>query len=190
MKIHTQIYRNSRRFLTPIFINIYETKFIFAHIMKKIFTLAIVALFTITALTSCVTAEAATVAVETEYYDSDYNYVVVYIDGIANYRFWNDTYRRYYYYPVSRERFGYIRVIPHGHRPYMYPSRHHRHWRDVRYDAPVPGRHYSNLGGRPMRPRGHFGNDHGNIHHRRSSTYQTGRTSGGNTHHGRFGGRR
>lgn len=153
--------------------------------MKKIFTLAIVALFTITALTSCVTAEAATVAVETEYYDSDYNYVVVYIDGIANYRFWNDTYRRYYYYPVPRERFEYIRAIPYGHRPYMYPAGHYRHWRGV-----IPGRHYSNLGGRPMRPIGHFGNGHGNIHHRHSSTYQTRRTGGRNALHGRFGGRR
>lgn len=146
--------------------------------MKKIFALVFSALFTMTMLTSCVTAEAATVAVEAEYYDYGYNYVVVYIDGIANYRFWDDLYRRYYYYPVPHDRFGYIRVVPHGHRPMMRPL--HRH-HNVMRPSQRPHRPGSDMNRRPdRRPE---------IHHR-SSTYQSGRPGmNGNRNGGNLGGR-
>ena len=91
-------------------------------------------------LTSCVTAGAMTetsaqvivdsngaVAVETEYYDYMNNVVVIYIDGIANYRYWDNVYRRYYYRPVPRSHFGYIRQRPiHHHHHHVDPFVRHR----------------------------------------------------------------
>ena len=72
-------------------------------------------------LTSCVTAGAMTetIAVETEYYDYMNNVVVIYIDGIANYRYFDNVYRRYCYRPVPHSHFRYIRQRPVHH--------HHHH---------------------------------------------------------------
>ena len=80
-------------------------------------------------LTSCVTAGAMTetIAVETEYYDYMNNVVVIYIDGIANYRYFDNVYRRYYYRPVPRSHFGYIRQRPvHYHHHHVGPIVRHR----------------------------------------------------------------
>ena len=80
-------------------------------------------------LTSCVTAGAMTetITVETEYYDYMNNVVVIYIDGIANYRYFDNVYRRYYYRPVPRSHFGYIRQRPvHHHHPHVGPIIRHR----------------------------------------------------------------
>ena len=68
--------------------------------MKKISFYIISAIISMMCLTSCVTAGAmtetsaqvivdsnGTIAVETEYYDYMNNVVVIYIDGIANYRY-------------------------------------------------------------------------------------------------------
>ena len=97
--------------------------------MKKISFYIISAIISMMCLTSCVTAGAMTetIAVETEYYDCMNNVVVIYIDGIANYRYWNDVYRRYYYRPVPRSHFGYIRqrLVHHRH-PHVGPIVRHR----------------------------------------------------------------
>ena len=98
--------------------------------MKKISFYIISAIISMMCLTSCVTASAMTeiIAVETEYYDYMNKVVVIYIDGIANYRYWNDVYRRYYYRPVPRSHFGYIRQRPvHHHYHHVdYPIVRHR----------------------------------------------------------------
>ena len=154
--------------------------------MKKFIVLVFSSLFAMSILTSCVTAEAATatVAVESEYYDYGWNYVVVYIDGIANYRFWDDMYHRYYYRPVPRGRFGYIRAIPHGHRPVMHPSHHHRHMQLVprhRHHQPT------------TRPSQHQPGRHSQMHQRSSTYHNNVRPHNSQpSHHsgGRFGGRR
>lgn len=104
--------------------------------MKKIFAFLLSAMFAMT-MTSCVTSEAATVTVETEYYDYMNNVVVIYIDGIANYRFWDSVYSRYYYRPVPRERYGYIRLRPYNH--------HHN-------ARPVPPSHRPHHDAHPGRP--------------------------------------
>ena len=97
--------------------------------MKKISFYIISAIISMMCMTSCVTAGAMTetIAVETEYYDCMNNVVVIYIDGIANYRYWNDAYRRYYYRPVPRSYFRYIRQRPvHHHHHHVGPIVRHR----------------------------------------------------------------
>ena len=89
--------------------------------MKKISFYIISAIISMMCLTSCVTAGAMTetIAVETEYYDYMNNVVVIYINGVANYRYFDNVYRRYYYRPLPRSHFGYIRQRPVHH--------HHHH---------------------------------------------------------------
>ena len=90
--------------------------------MKKISFYIISAIISMMCLTSCVTAGAMTetIAVETEYYDCMNNVVVIYIDGIANYRYFDNVYRRYYYRPVPRSHFRYICQRPvHHHHPHI-----------------------------------------------------------------------
>ena len=97
--------------------------------MKKISFYIISAIISMMCLTSCVTAGAMTEtsAVETEYYDCMNNVVVIYIDGIANYRYFYNVYRRYYYRPVPRSHFRYIRQRPiHHHHPHVGPIVRHR----------------------------------------------------------------
>ena len=119
--------------------------------MKKISFYIISAIISMMCLTSCVTAGAMTetsaqvivdsnsaVAVETEYYDYMNNVVVIYIDGIANYRYWDNVYRRYYYRPVPRSHFGYIRQRPiHHHHHHVDPFVRHRVY--PRHHHPSPG---------------------------------------------------
>ena len=90
--------------------------------MKKISFYIISAIISMMCLTSCVTAGAMTetIAVETEYYDCMNNVVIIYIDGIANYRYFDNVYRRYYYRPVPHSHFRYIRQRPvHHHHPHI-----------------------------------------------------------------------
>ena len=98
--------------------------------MKKISFYIISAIISMMCLTSCVTAGAMTetIAVETEYYDYMNNVVVIYIDGIANYRYFDNVYRRYYYRPVPRSHFRYIRQRSiHHHYPHVdHPIVRHR----------------------------------------------------------------
>lgn len=97
--------------------------------MKKIPFYIISAIISMMCLTSCVTAGAMTetITVETEYYDYMNNVVVIYIDGIANYRYFDNVYRRYYYRPVPRSHFRYIRQRPvHHHHPHVGPNVRHR----------------------------------------------------------------
>lgn len=103
--------------------------------MKKIVLMIIVALSCLM-LTSCATTVAAetSVASTIEYYDYLNGYIVVYIDGIPSYRFWDAALSRYYYRPVPRERFSYIRNRPvptHRHHPDVHhgrrPDAHHHH---------------------------------------------------------------
>lgn len=86
--------------------------------MKRISFYIIASIISMMCLTSCVTAGAMTetIAVETEYYDCMNNVVVIYIDGIANYRYFDNAYLRYYYRPVPRSHFRYIRQRPVHHR--------------------------------------------------------------------------
>ena len=104
--------------------------------MKKISFYIISAIISMMCLTSCVTAGAMTetIAVETEYYDCMNNIVVIYIDGIANYRYFDNVYRRYYYRPVPRSHFGYIRQRPVRH--------HHHHIGGAVARPRVEPRHY------------------------------------------------
>lgn len=156
--------------------------------MKKILNLVIIAFFMLTTLTGCVTTEAATtVSAEQEYYDAELNYVIVYIDGIANYRFWDYTYRRWYYRPVPRERFGYIRMRPYNHH-HAVPS--HRPHREHRPDAVHPRTHHDSYNNRrsdirPSRP-----NHNNNYIHHQPNHQQRSSTRHSQSHGSHFGGRR
>lgn len=109
--------------------------------MKKILTSIIILVSALFMLTSCGTvAVAAETGVVTdtgyiEYYDYGTGYIVVYIDGIANYRFWDDLHHRYWYRVVPHDRFSYIRYrdVRHHHKIRPHHDAHHRH--------PAPHRH-------------------------------------------------
>lgn len=176
--------------------------------MKKIFCLLVSAVFALTMLSSCVTAAAATDSVvvatngEELYMDIEWDYVIVYIDNIPNYRFWDYRMSRYWYRPVPYDRFRYIHRAPASHRFHNVPMHQHRNWGHQR-----PGyRHHHDV--RP--PRRPF---NGGIHHRPSTNHRpdvrpnqprhgghssSTRITGGLNHHqghtqsghGRFGGRR
>ena len=131
--------------------------------MKKIFTL-IFAAMTCILFSSCVTTMAAEPAVATtveyEYYDYETGRIIVYIDGIASYRFWDNVLLRYYYRPVPHDRFGYIhrRPIPHHHHhPGPVHRPHHpgpvQHHPNVHHPSTRPQNPHSDMrGGRPTTP--------------------------------------
>ena len=162
--------------------------------MKKIFAY-LVALSSCLLMTSCVTAVGAETidgavvvrsSTAVEYYDYDNNYVVIYIDGIPTYRLWDSRYSRYYYRPVPRERFGFIR---HRHLP---PAPRHHY---IPRLNPRPGHHglTPHVGRTPQinhHSNGHIGGSH------RPGGHSMNNRSGGSSHHsgggshGHFGGRR
>lgn len=122
--------------------------------MKKISFYIISAIISMMCLTSCATACAmtetssqvivdsnGTIAVETEYYDCMNNVVVIYIDGIANYSYLDNVYRRYYYRPVPCNHFRYIRQRPVHH--------HHHHVGSVVRPRVEPRYHHSSPGVTP-----------------------------------------
>ena len=165
--------------------------------MKKFVSMIIVALSCLM-LTSCATSMAAetSVAATIEYYDYLNGYIVVYFDGIPSYRFWDATYGRYYYRPVPRERFSYIRnrPAPHHHHPGAHPGHrpdvHHggHHGRPVNHRPDVrpnqPPRSFSHSSTRVTAPRGNAGHHPGGSHSIGS------RPNGGHSGGGHFGGRR
>ena len=146
--------------------------------MKKLFFSSLILIVSLVCLTSCETiAVAAEVPVSTEavWYDSNNNLTVVYINGIANYRYWDAVYSRYYYRPVPHHCYRYICRRPpmHHHHARPVPPRHHGSWHHIQ------GNHHR------YSPRINSSTRHmsGNMHH----------PSGGrNRHnsHGHFGGRR
>lgn len=163
--------------------------------MKKISFYIISAIISMMCLTSCVTAGAMTetIAVETEYYDCMNNVVVIYIDGIANYRYWNDVYRRYYYRPVPRSHFGYIRqrAVHHHHphvggavaRPRVEPRHYHPGHSVTSRDRRVTPSHPSrDFGRRPSSTRVTPSRPTNQLNHSGNAR------PGGGSHH--FGGRR
>jgi hypothetical protein len=86
--------------------------------MKKLFFSSLILIVSLVCLTSCETvAVAAEVPVSTEviWYDTNNNLTVVYINGIANYRYWDAVYSRYYYRPVPHYRYRYISRRPPMH---------------------------------------------------------------------------
>lgn len=88
--------------------------------MKKYLFFFIAVLTCCMTLQSCIVSEAATipeVSVEYQYYDYMTNTVVVYVSGVAHYRYWDPLRSTYYYRVVPRERFGYIRRVPVRPRP-------------------------------------------------------------------------
>ena len=98
--------------------------------MKKLFFSSLILIVSLVCLTSCETiAVAAEVPVSTEavWYDSNNNLTVVYINGIANYRYWDAVYSRYYYRPVPHHHYRYICRRPpmHHHHTRPVPPRHH-----------------------------------------------------------------
>lgn len=154
--------------------------------MKKLFFSSLILIVSLVCLTSCETvAVAAEVPVSTEvvWYDTNNNLTIVYINGIANYRYWDAVYCRYYYRPVPHYRYRYI-----SRRPPM----HHHHARPVT----PPHRFHPNMNHRPnpnVRPN--------RSHMHRPTVNSSTRHMGGNTHrpsggrnghnsHGHFGGRR
>ena len=149
--------------------------------MKKILSLIIVAasLFLLTSCGTVVAAETTSVAAEIEYYDYGMGYVVVYLNGIPNYRFWNDVYSRYYYRPVPHARYSYIRTRPMYHHYYApVPRPHHRP--DVRHHP-----HYSHPSNHSVQPRRPGGTNYArpNMNHQRPSSTR-------HSDSGHFGGRR
>jgi len=102
--------------------------------MKKFFCLLVSAVFAMMLLSSCVTAAAATDGVvvatngEELYMDIEWDYVIVYIDNIPNYRFWDYRMSRYWYRPVPYDRFRYIHRAPASHRFHNVPMHQHRDW--------------------------------------------------------------
>jgi hypothetical protein len=161
--------------------------------MKKLFFSSLILIVSLVCLTSCETTAAVTaetpISTEVIWYDTDNNLTVVYIDGIANYRYWDAVYSRYYYRPVPHHRYHYI-----SRRPPM----HHHHARPV----PPPHRHHPTINHRPnpnVRSHGtyghgpnvnsstrHIGGNHNGSISRPSGGNRNGH--GGGTHH--FGGRR
>jgi hypothetical protein len=146
--------------------------------MKKLFFSSLILIVSLVCLTSCETvAVAAEVPVSTEvvWYDTDNNLTVVYINGIANYRYWDAVYSRYYYRPVPHHRYHYISRRPpmHHHHARPVPPRHHGSW----HHTPGNPHRYSPRINSSTR---HMG---GNIHH------PSGGRNGHNSH-GHFGGRR
>lgn len=146
--------------------------------MKKLFFSSLILIVSLVCLTSCETvAVAAEVPVSTEvvWYDTNNNLTVVYINDIANYRYWDAVYSRYYYRPVPHYRYRYICRRPpiHHHHARPFPPRHHGSWHHIpgnphRY-SPHINSSIRHMGGNMNRP---FG----------------GRT--GHNSHGHFGGRR
>ena len=148
--------------------------------MKKILTSIIILVSALFMMTSCGTvAVAAETGVVTdtsyiEYYDYGTGYVVVYIDGIANYRFWDDLHHRYWYRVVPHDRFSYIRYRDMRHH-------HMRHHHDVLHRHPAPQRRPD---ARPSQPYRNPGSRSHIQHQRRpsnhpSSTRMTPSRSGG-----------
>lgn len=146
--------------------------------MKKLFFISLILIVSLVCLTSCETvAVAAEVPASTEvvWYDTNNNLTVVYINDIANYRYWDAVYSRYYYRPVPHYRYRYICRRP--------PMHHH-------YARHVPPRYHGSWHHIP-------GNPHRYSPHINSSTRHMGdnihRPSGGrngHNNHGHFGGRR
>lgn len=153
--------------------------------MKKILTSIIILVSALFMLTSCGTVAVASetgVITDTgyiEYYDYGTGYVVVYIDGIANYRFWDDLHHRYWYRVVPHDRFSYIRYRDTRYHPHM------RHHHDAYHRHPAPHRHPD---ARPSHPHRNPGGSH--MQHQRrpsnhpSSTRMTPSRSGGFHHSG------
>ena len=146
--------------------------------MKKLFFSSLILIVSLVCLTSCETiAVAAEVPVSTEavWYDSNNNLTVVYINGIANYRYWDAVYSRYYYRPVPHHCYRYIYRRPpmHHHHARPVPPRHHGSWHHI------PGNHHR------YSPRINSSTRHmsGNMHHPSGGR-------NGHNNHGHFGGRR
>ena len=146
--------------------------------MKKLFFSSLILIVSLVCLTSCETiAVAAEVPVSTEavWYDFNNNLTVVYINGIANYRYWDAVYSRYYYRPVPHHCYRYICRRPpmHHHHTRPVPPRHHGSWHHT------PGNHHR------YSPRINSSTRHmsGNMHH------PSGGRNGHNSH-GHFSGRR
>ena len=146
--------------------------------MKKLFFSSLILIVSLVCLTSCETiAVAAEVPVSTEavWYDSNNNLTVVYINGIANYRYWDAVYSRYYYRPVPHHHYRYICRRPpmHHHHARPVPPRHHGSWHHI------PGNHHR------YSPRINSSTRHmsGNMHHPSGGR-------NGHNNHGHFGGRR
>lgn len=185
--------------------------------MKKLFLYSFVFIVNLMSLTSCDTASvavAADIPAEVVYYDTNNNLTVVYINGIANYRYWDDMYCRYYYRPVPHHRYRYIHRYygPH-HRPHHHATPGHRPHHNVNPGRPEGHRpnHNMNHNNRPNnRPNGNhqnnirpnnrpsnFGGGHYHGPVMRSSTmhHNSPRTGGGMSHGSyggghRYGGRR
>lgn len=85
--------------------------------LKKLFGIVLIAIMSVL-MSGCIATDAvvATETTDVVYMDTGNRYVVVYINGIPNYRFYDPHYSRYYYRPVPRHRYHYIgrpvRVTP------------------------------------------------------------------------------
>jgi len=150
--------------------------------MKKLLSslLVIISAF---CMTSCVSTYAAEIdsapiygpSVYGElYYNSLNNYIIVYIDGIPNYRFYDYSLRSYYYRPVPRAHFSHIRHYSHHNRPR--PVVHHNGHHSNR-----PNRHMNNI------PHSQHHNMHPGGNHNHSSRLM--HNGGGHQNH-HFGGHR
>lgn len=152
--------------------------------MKKLLSslLVIISAF---CMTSCVSTYAAEIdsapiygpSVYGElYYNSLNNYIIVYIDGIPNYRFYDYSLRSYYYRPVPRAHFSHIRHYSHHNRPrpVVHHNGHHNNQPNHHMNNRPHSQHHHNMhpggnhnhSGRPM----HNGGGHQNHHfggHRR-----------------------
>ena len=127
MPIHKARLKTSH--FSRLFIINIKTKFF--KTMKKIFCFILVVMMALM-VSSCVATDVMVVSDTPDviYMDSGNRYVVVYINGIANYRFWDPVYSRYYYRPVPRNRYHYI-----GHPVRVTPPKNPRH-----YDTRPPAR--------------------------------------------------
>lgn len=124
---------------------------------------------------SCSTSAQMAISYESDaamFYDNGYNYLVIYIDGVPNYQFWDYNLHRYYFRPVPRERWVYIKPRPHNHRTVMVPHNHYRDAHHYRPNVVVPDR-------RPYQPRPNTRPTTPNV-----------RPNGGNTHYPQTGNNR
>ena len=102
------------------------------NMLKKLFCCVLIMMSLM--MTGCVATDAVVVSETRDvvYMDSGNQYVVVYINGVPNYRFWDAAYSRYYYRPVPRHRYHYI-----GRPVRVTPPRNPRY-----YDTRPPFRHH------------------------------------------------
>lgn len=83
--------------------------------MKKILISIFVSLFSVIGLSSCVGSEVMVAAASdgAYYYDTGNSYLIIYRGGVPYYQMYDYSLHHYYFRPVPRDRYIYIKPRPH-----------------------------------------------------------------------------